>query len=90
MKIFKLNGKGFNTLNEFFDTIGELLVENNDWGKNWDALNDILYGGFIKTDCEEEFKLIWLNSEYSKINLTDFQDIVDLISEHKHITLELK
>lgn len=90
MKIFKLNGREFNTTNEFFDTIGELLVENNDWGKNWDALNDILYGGFIKTDCEEEFKLIWLNSEYSKINLTDFQKIVDLIKEHEHIKLELK
>ncbi|MBA6154844.1 barstar family protein [Gelidibacter maritimus] len=90
MKTFNLNGKEFNNLTEFFETIGQLLVENNDWGKNWDALNDILYGGFIKTDCEEEFELIWLNSEYSKTNLTDFQKIVDLIKEHEHIKLELK
>ena len=59
-------------------------------GKNWNALNDILYGGFVKTECEEKFRLVWLNSEYSKRNLTDFQDIVNLIKEHKHIKLELK
>ncbi|GHC65479.1 barstar family protein [Ulvibacter litoralis] len=88
--IFKLNGSKFKNLNEFYESIGQLLVENNDWGKNWNALNDILYGGFLKTDCEEEFKLIWLNSEYSKAKLTEFQDIVELISEHKHIILELK
>lgn len=90
MKTFNLNGTEFNNLNEFFDVVGKLLVENNKWGKNWDALNDILYGGFLKTNCEEEFKLIWNNSEYSKTNLIDFQKIVDLINEHKHIRLELK
>jgi hypothetical protein len=66
------------------------LVENNEWGKNWNALNDILIGGFIKTEYGEPLKLIWLNSEMSRSRLEDFDDIVILIKEHNHIDLELK
>jgi RNAse (barnase) inhibitor barstar len=90
MKEFEIEGNDFGDLNSFFDAIGTQLVEKNEWGKNWNALNDILYGGFIKTEYEEPFKLIWNNSEVSKSRLKDFHDIVDLIKKHKHIELILK
>jgi len=90
MKRFELDGNDFNNLTDFFSNIGNLLVENNDWGRNWDALNDILDGGFLKTEYKEEFELIWFNSDKSKTKLIDFKDIVKLIKEHKHIKLELK
>lgn len=90
MKKFEIDGNDFYDLNGFYDAIGVQLVENNEWGKNWNALNDILYGGFVKTVYEEPFKLIWNNSELSKSRLKDFQDIVDLINKHEHIELQLK
>mgnify|MGYP000388961864 CR=1 FL=1 len=89
-KEFIIDGNDFLDLEGFMNSIGEHLVENNDWGKNWNALNDILWGGFVKTDYEEPFKLLWLNSNISKVNLDVFADLVELIKEHKHIELELK
>lgn len=89
-KEFHINGNDFSEIEGFMNSIGDQLVENNDWGRNWAALNDILWGGFVKTDYEEPFKLIWLNSNISKVNLDDFGDIVELIKEHKHIELELR
>jgi RNAse (barnase) inhibitor barstar len=89
-KVFKIDGDNITDLKGFYDAIGNQLVEKNEWGKNWDALNDILYGGFIKTEYCEPFKIIWLNSKMSKSRLRDFEDIVKLIKEHDHIDLELK
>ena len=89
-KEFHIDGNDFSDIEEFMNSIGEQLVENNNWGKNWAALNDILWGGFIKTEYEEPFKLIWLNSLVSKTNLDEFEKIVNLIEEHSHIELELK
>ncbi|MFZ5551571.1 MAG: barstar family protein [Bacteroidota bacterium] len=89
-KVFEIDGNTFNNLKEFFDVIGTQLTENNRWGKNWNALNDILRGGFVKTEYEEPFRLIWKNSGVSRKTLTDFEDIVSLIKSHEHIDLELK
>lgn len=89
-KKFEIDGKDFDDLKGFYNSIGNQLVENNEWGKNWNALNDILYGGFIKTEYGEPFILIWKNLDLSKVKLTDFKDIVGLIKQHEHIELELK
>jgi RNAse (barnase) inhibitor barstar len=89
-KRFEIDGKNFTDLKGFYNSIGDQLVENNEWGKNWNALNDILLGGFIKTEYAEPFILTWKNSDLSKINLEDFEDIVKLIRQHEHIELELK
>lgn len=71
----------------FYNEIGAQLTENNDWGKNWNALNDILIGGFIKTEYGEPFRLLWLNSKKSQSNLAEYNEIVELIKEHDHIEL---
>jgi RNAse (barnase) inhibitor barstar len=89
-KELEINGKDFTDLEGFFDAIGRQLVDKNEWGKNWDALNDILCGGFIKTGYGEPFKLTWINSDVSRQVLEDNDDIIELIREHKHIDLELK
>ena len=52
MKVFEIDGNDFNDLNSFYDTIGTQIVENNEWGKNWNALNDILYGDSSKQNME--------------------------------------
>ncbi len=89
-KEFEIDGQKFSDLKGFFQAIGEQLVDENKWGKNWNALNDILVGGFIKTEYGEPFKLVWRNSTVSEQRLEDYNDIVELIKGHDHIDLELK
>jgi len=86
-KEFVINGEEFSDLKGFYDCIGKLLVEKNDWGKNWNAFNDILRGGFVKTESGEPIKLIWQNSKISESKLNDYKDIIDLIKEYEHIEL---
>lgn len=85
-----IDGNQFSDLKGFFNEIGAILTEGNKWGKNWNALNDILHSGFIKTEYGEPFILIWKNSEKSKGELQDYLDLVDLIREHQHIDLRLE
>lgn len=89
-KKFEIDGKDFSDLKEFYDIIGKQIVEKNDWGKNWDAFNDILRGGFVKTEYGEPFILIWKNSIISESKLDDYYDLISLIREHEHIDLKLE
>lgn len=89
-KVFEIDGKDFTDLNGFYHAIGSQLVENNDWGRNWDALDDIFSGGFIKTDYEEPFTLIWRNAGISRSTMSEYSDIVALINKHKHIELRIE
>lgn len=89
-KEFVVDGKDFSNLIEFYDCIGSQLVQNNAWGKNWDALNDILRGGFVNTEYGEPFILTWNNSRISESQLENYSDIIGLIREHKQIELRLK
>lgn len=89
-KTFEIDGRDFSDLKEFFNTVGEQLVANNEWEKNLDALNDILIGGFGKTESGEPFKFIWKNSDLSRQRLVDFNDVIEIFRGHEHIDLELK
>ena len=62
-----LNGNEFDSLEEFYDCIGDQLLPNEFWGKNLDALNDILSGGFNIPDAP--FELVWLNADKSSYDL---------------------
>ena len=66
-----LNGSNFSSLVGFYDEIDNKLTKDLDWetGKNLDAFNDILRGGFGVFDYEEAIKLVWRNSEKSKKDL---------------------
>ena len=63
-KTFVIDGVNFLTLEEFYDEIGRVLIPSATWGKNLDAFNDILRGGFGTPD--EGFILIWKNSNLSR------------------------
>lgn len=90
-KTFEIDGISINNLKEFFDAIGRQLVEENkDWGKNWNAFDDILVGGFEKTEYGEPIKIIWRNSRVSRQRLVDYNDIIELIKGHDHIDLQLE
>ncbi|QQL44594.1 barstar family protein [Sulfuriroseicoccus oceanibius] len=64
---YEIDGNRFSDLQGFFDQISENLILGAEWGRNLDAFNDILRGGFGTPD--EGFVLIWRNSEESKRRL---------------------
>lgn len=63
----EIDGTAFTTLEGFYDEVTTKIVSGASWGKNLDAFNDILGGGFGSP--EEGFILVWRNSELSRRNL---------------------
>ena len=87
----EINGNNFSNLAGFYDEIERNMTKGLDWkiGRNLNAFNDVLRGGFGIHDCDEDYKLIWINSNKSKSELNEFIEIVDLITENENAQLEL-
>lgn len=66
-KIFEIDGSRFSTLEGFFEEIARVLIPDAEWGRNLDAFNDILRGGFGTP--EGGFVLRWRNSDLSRQRL---------------------
>lgn len=66
-RVYEINGKDFASLDEFYDEISKKLVPNAVWGRNLDAFNDILRGGFGTPNGG--FILRWRNSRISRERL---------------------
>lgn len=66
-----LDGNNFSSLAEFYDEIQNKLTKGLNWeiGRNLDAFNDVLRGGFGVYEYNDVFKLLWKNSEKSKKDL---------------------
>jgi RNAse (barnase) inhibitor barstar len=75
---YLINGQDFSTLSEFFDVVGKVLLPSFAWGRNLDAFNDILSGGFGKPD--EGFELVWKNSNTSREKL-GYDETVRVLSQ---------
>jgi RNAse (barnase) inhibitor barstar len=65
--VYEIDGLHFSTLEEFYDVVSRILIPGADWGRNLDAFNDILSGGFGTP--EGGFVLRWVNSEVSRERL---------------------
>ena len=61
---YEINGEEIDSLSGFYDYIGNLLLPGEFWGKNLDALNDILRGGFNLP--KSPFEIIWTRTDISK------------------------
>ena len=88
-----IDGNSFSNLSEFYDEVERKLTRGLDWriGRNLNAFNDVLRGGFGLHEYEEPLNLTWLNSVKSRKDLADlFEHIIDFIKGHEHISLELK
>jgi RNAse (barnase) inhibitor barstar len=70
-KVFALDGNKFETLEGFYDEVERVLTKDLDWkiGRNLDAFNDVLYGGFGAFECEEPIDIVWKHSTKSKSDL---------------------
>ena len=85
----KINGDNFSDLETFYDEIEKVLTKNLNakTGRNLDAFNDLLRGGFGVYDYEEPVKLIWTNFSKSKQTLGQklIDKLVEIITDHSHI-----
>jgi len=66
MKTYEIDGERFSILEEFYDEIDRAL-NLAPWGRNLNAFNDILRGGFGTP--EEGFVIRWKNHAVSKERL---------------------
>jgi RNAse (barnase) inhibitor barstar len=62
-QVYEIDGKDFTSLEGFYDAISNKLISGATWGRNLDAFNDILRGGFGTP--QEGFVLRWTNSRLS-------------------------
>lgn len=76
--ILSIDGSRFKTLDEFYDEISDRVIPGAIWGRNLDAFNDILRGGFGTPD--EGFTLIWENHKLSRKRLDHGETIRQLQS----------
>lgn len=65
---YVLDGSKVTSLEAFYDEISHILIPGADWGRNLDAFNDILRGGFGTP--EGGFILRWANSDASRASLS--------------------
>jgi RNAse (barnase) inhibitor barstar len=64
---YEIDGTQFEDLQGFYDEVSRKLIPGASWGRNLDAFNDILSGGFGTPP--EGFTLIWRNSAISRSRL---------------------
>lgn len=65
--VFAIDGRSFDSLNGFFEAFGSAVLGDSEFGRNLDAFNDVLRGGFGSPDGG--FVLRWKNSDVSRATL---------------------
>ena len=73
---YVIDGSRITSLEEFYEEISRVVIPDAYWGRNFDALNDILRGGFGTP--REGFTLRWSNSSFSKKKLGYAETITQL------------
>ncbi|HSX05369.1 MAG TPA: barstar family protein [Candidatus Saccharimonadales bacterium] len=70
MLTITINGNSFDNLDTFYDEVQQQLCPDfKSFGRNLDAFNDVLRGGFGLFEYNEPIKLIWANSDKSRKDL---------------------
>ena len=64
---FEINGARINDLESFYDEVEKALIPDAVWGRNLNAFNDILRGGFGTPDGG--FVLVWKHHKLSRERL---------------------
>jgi RNAse (barnase) inhibitor barstar len=71
MKKIEINGNAFSNISQFYDEIERKFTKGLSWkiGRNLDAFNDVLSGGFGVYDSGEAVEVVWINADKSKSDL---------------------
>ncbi|HET6574163.1 MAG TPA: barstar family protein [Fimbriiglobus sp.] len=80
--VYEIDGRDFSTLEEFYEVISRVLIPGAEWGRNLNAFNDILRGGFGTP--EGGFILRWKNSAVSRERLGYPETVRGLESQLTH------
>ena len=80
--VYEIDGLRFRTLDEFFDEIGAVVIPGSDWGRNLDAFNDILRGGFGTP--EGGLTIHWRNHAVSQERLGYTETVKQLEARLQH------
>jgi RNAse (barnase) inhibitor barstar len=92
VKTIQIDGSSFNDLNSFYDEIQLKFAPNfPDMGRNLDAFNDVMLGGFGVFNPGETVKIIWKNSAKSRQDLGPelYDEVIEIIQDQTHIKLIL-
>jgi RNAse (barnase) inhibitor barstar len=84
MKKIDIDGGRFSNLTGFYDEVERCLTSGSGWniGRNLDAFDEVLEGGFGVHEVGEHIEINWLNHKRSKLKLgygetvKYFQDIL--------------
>jgi RNAse (barnase) inhibitor barstar len=70
-KTIVLDANEFSTLQSFYKAVEKAFTKDLGWhiGRNLNAFNDVLRGGFGIHDYEEPVRLLWLHSDKSRVDL---------------------
>ena len=79
---YVLDGPRITSLDAFYDEVSNVLVPGRWWGRNLDAFDDILRGGFGTP--KTGFILRWQHADVSRAALgpSIFDRLIDIIREH--------
>ena len=68
---FVFDGEKFSTIDEFYTEMERLLTKDLSWrtGRNPDAFNNLLRGGFGRHEYGEPIHIKWVNFSKSRANL---------------------
>jgi RNAse (barnase) inhibitor barstar len=82
MQTIEIDGARFSNLKSFYDEVERGLTSGLPWkiGRNLDAFDDVLEGGFGMHDYLEEVELVWRNSDRSKLKL-GYEETVEYLQE---------
>jgi RNAse (barnase) inhibitor barstar len=80
-RILEIDGNRFETLDGFYEEVGRELLGATSWGRNLDAFNDVLRGGFGTPD--EGFVFRWLNADRSRSAL-GFPETIRYLEKKVH------
>jgi RNAse (barnase) inhibitor barstar len=64
---YEIDGARFDSLEQFYDEVSAVIVPGFRWGRNLDAFNDLLRGGFGTP--EGGFEIRWKNHQLSRSRL---------------------
>jgi RNAse (barnase) inhibitor barstar len=91
MKTYLLDGRKMTDLDGFYDEIQRVLCPNFEFfGRNLDAFNDILRGGFGGFEEDEPIKIVIEATDQIERGLGSrkFEIIKEILADHEHITVE--
>ncbi|HEX7662968.1 MAG TPA: barstar family protein [Polyangiaceae bacterium] len=64
LPVIEIDGDAFDDMYGFYEELGRKWLFDEPWGRNFNALNDVLRGGFGEPDVPVRFR--WKNSARSR------------------------